>query len=70
MSRLADIVENHERLDELTGLFKHHGVNAEFVAEALVNRLERDAGTSGDPSTETVGLKELLEDLQQFRARF
>lgn len=75
MSRLQEVMENHHRLDELTGLFKHHGVNAEFVAEATVRHLELEQRGGGDhgaaePPAESAEFRELLEDLRQFQARF
>jgi len=66
MSRLIEVMENHARLDDLMSIIKHHGVNAAFVTNALVKSLdssEMDEDTEADFNL-------LLEDLQQYQARF
>lgn len=68
MSRLLAIMENHARLDELMAIIKHHGVNAAFVAEALVHSVEQQSSKEETPEKADFGL--LLEDLQQYQARF
>ncbi|MEK8126445.1 hypothetical protein WMW72_00800 [Paenibacillus filicis] len=43
MSRLHDIVENHQQLGQLTAVLTHYGVNAAFVASSLLQAFEQEA---------------------------
>ncbi|CAM4346651.1 hypothetical protein L1N85_22015 [Paenibacillus alkaliterrae] len=76
MSRLADIIENHQNLDQLFAIIKHHGVNAEYISIALIQQFEQ-ASENGDGGTEDKDTEdnkdysqELIDDLKQFCARF
>lgn len=66
MSRLNEIMDNHKNLDQLMSLFKHYGVNAEFVTAAVLHEFKKQGG--GQPGDEHTA--KLLEDLNQFHARF
>lgn len=65
MSRLTDIMENHQNLEQLFALLKHYGVNAEFVSASLMNEFEKLKEEQSEEET-----TELMEDLTQFYARF
>ena len=58
MSRLNEVVENHENLDKLNIILKHYGVSAEFVAHTLAEGFGQDKELP----------KELIEDMKQFCA--
>lgn len=71
MSRLTEIVDNHENLDQLFAILKHYGVNAEFITAALLNEFERlNEDSEEDEKEEKEDTAELFEDLAQFYARF
>jgi sulfur relay (sulfurtransferase) DsrF/TusC family protein len=65
MSRLTEIMENHDNLEQLFALMKHYGVNAEFVSASLLNEFEKLKEEEAEEET-----TELMEDLTQFYARF
>lgn len=65
MSRLTDIMDNHQNLEQLFALLKHYGVNAEFVTASLMNEFEKLKEEESEEET-----TELMEDLTQFYARF
>lgn len=75
MSRLSEIIENHKNLDDLFSIFKHYGVNAQFVAASVVEQFDQAAGEApqngGTPTdTETEPYPpDLIEDLKQYFAR-
>ena len=64
MSRLTEIMENHENLDQLFALLRHYGVSAEFITASLLAEFQNQKDDSDDQA------KDLLEDLNQFNARF
>lgn len=73
MSRLTDIIENHQNLDQFFSIIKHYGVSAEFLSQALINQFEsqseeEEAEEGADDSSDCS--QELLNDLKQFCARF
>ncbi len=68
MSRLHEIMENHENLEQLFALLKHYGVNAEFVSASLMNEFDKLKAEQSEESEEDT--TELIEDLNQFYARF
>lgn len=77
MSRLSDIMENHENLDQLLSIIKHYGVNAEYLNTALLQRFEQEAGqneegeeTEAEDEEMKAIPQELIDDLKQFNARF
>lgn len=72
MSRLTEIIDNHGQMDDLVALLKYYGVNAQFVAESLLESFEQLAQESkdGEAEEEIQIAPELLEDLNQFSARF
>jgi len=72
MSRLTEIIDNHNNLEQLFALLRHYGVNAEFVSASLLNEFaktkkeeEEDDAENNDES-----VSQFIEDLQQFYARF
>jgi hypothetical protein len=78
MNRLSEIIQNHGDLDNLVSLFKHYGVNAQFVAASVIEQFNQTSDENDDSSTEssteTEGsagnvTPELLEDLKQYCAR-
>jgi hypothetical protein len=76
MSRLTEIIDNHEQIDDLFALLKHYGVNAQFVAESLIESFEQIApeAKEDDAEDEAEGqtnlYPELLDDLKQYMSRF
>ncbi|AEI40086.1 hypothetical protein [Paenibacillus mucilaginosus] len=75
MSRLNEIMENHEQLEKLNALLKHYSVNAEFVTASLIEKLdclssssEEEEGEEGAAAQEPNA--ELLEDLKRFSSGF
>ena len=74
MSRLTEIIENHQNLDQLFAILKHYGVSAEFVSATLLIEF-RELQASQDEAKESeaaedADLAPLIEDLTQFDARF
>jgi len=75
MSRLSEIIENHKNLDELFSIFKHYGVNAQFVAASVVEQFDKAAGEApqnGGPQNDTETEPyppDFIEDLKQYFAR-
>jgi hypothetical protein len=74
VSRLTEIIENHQNLDQLFAILKHYGVSAEFVSATLLNEF-RELQASQDEAKESeaaedADLAPLIEDLTQFDARF
>ena len=63
MSRLREIVENHEHLDDLCAVLKHYGVNAEFVTAAVVEALNK--GSEEGEEQEQEPNADLTADLKQ-----
>jgi hypothetical protein len=80
MSRLTDIIDNHENLEQLFALLKHYGVSAEFVTASLLNELQNEengndgqndqGGGHDDSQMDDQQLQDLTDDLKQFYARF
>lgn len=73
MSRLTEIMDNHNHLDDLMSLLKHYAVSAEFVSFALIEQFkqkEEDASTNEELSEDQQYTSVLIEDLSQFFARF
>ncbi|MBD2862181.1 hypothetical protein [Paenibacillus oceani] len=74
MSRLSEIIENHKNLDDLLSIFKHYGLNAQFVAASVVEQIDQTAGQTPHDGTPTAAGTEpyppdLIEDLKQYFAR-
>lgn len=61
MSRMNEIIENHEHLDKLATLLKHYGVNAEFVTASLIEKFEGEQEETNE---------ELVSDLKQLYATY
>jgi hypothetical protein len=71
MSRLTEIIDNHENLEELFSLVKHYAVSAEFLAFSLIKQFETDNNEEVEVAEEDKQYTtELVEDLKQFYARF
>lgn len=75
MSRLNEIIDNHDNLDQLFSIIKHYGVNAQFVADSLCKEFENrcgseDSGDSADSEADQAFAKDIVEDLKLFAARF
>ncbi|MDF2925016.1 MAG: hypothetical protein K0R57_3930 [Paenibacillaceae bacterium] len=70
MSRVNDIIENHDNLEQLFSIIKHYGVNAQFVTESLQKEFECRCGKGEEEQADLAYAKELVEDLKQFSARF
>ena len=72
MSRLSEIIDNHQNLDQLFSIIKHYGVNAEYISTALVKQFEESMEQSEDESDEDSApySQALIDDLKQFCARF
>ncbi|WP_438444232.1 hypothetical protein [Gorillibacterium sp. sgz5001074] len=75
MSRLNEIIDNHDNLDQLFSIIKHYGVNAQFVADSLCKEFQsrcesEDAKESGDSEADQAFAQDIVEDLKQFTARF
>ncbi|WP_159881406.1 hypothetical protein [Paenibacillus puerhi] len=64
MSRLHEIVENHEQLGQLHAVLSYYGVNAAFVASSLLQALEQEQGQEEQQPPD----QELLTDLKQLIA--
>lgn len=67
MSRLIEIIENHNKLDDLIAIIKHHGVNAQFIADALLQTFEKDPT---EEDSDEANYKLLVEDIKQYQAQF
>ncbi len=65
MSRLTEMLENHENLNDLMSLLKHHAVNAEFISKSLIDQCNKQ----NDEDDQQYSL-DLIDDLHQFSARF
>lgn len=70
MSRVNEIIENHESLNQLFSIIKHYGVNAEFVTNALLEQFKQNQENENSDDTKESSTKELIEDLTQFIIRF
>lgn len=74
MSRLTDILDNHQNLDHFFSLIKHYGVSAEYLSLALIRQFENEADESEnnekDSEVNAAYSQELFVDLKQFYARF
>lgn len=71
MSRLTEIIENNEQLDQLFSLIRHYGMSAEFVTDALIHQLEQANEEGGDmPEEDKEYSKDMIDDLRQFSATF
>lgn len=79
MSRLAEIIDNHQNLDQFFSIIKHYGVSAEYICTALIQQFEQKSEqTDGDKEASKEESKEeskeypqeLVDDLKQFYARF
>lgn len=70
MTRLKEICENHSNLDELSSVLKHYSVNAQFVAESLIQSFEKNKSEDNeDNESEGKVNLELIEDLKQYIAK-
>ncbi|WP_166240430.1 hypothetical protein [Paenibacillus turpanensis] len=69
MSQLTEIIENHETLDQLTAIFKHHGISTEFIAQAVLEQFE-GLGDEEQEKEEKDRVEVLVGDLKQFLLRF
>lgn len=69
MSRLADIIDNHQNLDQFFSIIKHYGVSAEYLSLALISQFESESESSEDDA-EVNYSQEFMDDLKQFSARF
>lgn len=69
MSRVQQIVDNHKQLGELVALLKHHGLNAEYVCRALLEKCEEEMD-EGKNREESAQLQPFVQDLKQMIARF
>lgn len=58
MSRVNDIIENHEHLEKLNAILKHYSVNAEFITAKLINNFNEEEGNDQ--------YQDLIEDLKRF----
>jgi sulfur relay (sulfurtransferase) DsrF/TusC family protein len=72
LSRLNEIITNHENLEHLFSIIKHHGVNAEFISQAILEHFQPNQEDENENSEQESDdqAKQLLEDLTQFNARF
>ncbi|WP_028610024.1 hypothetical protein [Paenibacillus harenae] len=71
MSRLADILDNHQNLDHFFSIIKHYGVSAEYLSLALIRQFESESeGNEDDEEGNSGYSQELVDDLKQFCARF
>lgn len=72
MSRLSEIIENHNNLDGLMSILKHYGVNAQFVAASVIEQFDTMAGEESENKDNDDGNEnaDLLDDLKQYYARF
>lgn len=52
MNRLSEIIQNHSDLDNLVSLFKHYGVNAQFVAASVIEQFNQASDEKDDSSAE------------------
>jgi hypothetical protein len=69
MSRLAEIIDNHEHLDQLFSLMKHYGVNAEFIAAAVIEQFQNGEEKGAEGEENKTEQNDLVNDLKQFCAR-
>ncbi|TVY00273.1 hypothetical protein [Paenibacillus cremeus] len=65
MSRLNELLENHEQLDKLVNVLKHYSVNAEFVTASLIEKFGNSEEDDEQGSNE-----ELISDLKQLYATY
>ena len=72
MSRLSDIIDNHQNLDQLFSIFKHYGISAEFISAALIEQLDQVLNKDEDNGEEAdlADHEALLNDMKQYYARF
>lgn len=71
MSRLSEIIDNHQNLDHLFSILKHYGVSAEYLSLALINQFENEPeGNEEETEDNTAYSQDLVDDLNQFCARF
>lgn len=75
MSRLNEIIDNHQNLDQLFSIIRHYGVSAEFVSDALLKHFEERIEGEGDEEQQDseedkAYMAEIIDDLKQFTARF
>lgn len=61
MSRMNQIIENHEHLEKLAALLKHYSVNAEFITASLIEKFEGEQEEANE---------ELVSDLKQLFATY
>jgi hypothetical protein len=70
LSRLNEIIQNHENMEQLYSIIKHHGVNAEFVSLALLEQLKQNNPDENSEENNDENATLLIEDLTQYNARF
>lgn len=75
MSRLAEIIDNHQNLDDFFSIIKHYGVSAEYLSKSIIRQIESESEGNEENSEEnseenTAYSQELVDDLKQFCARF
>jgi hypothetical protein len=73
MSRLNEVMDNHDNLNDLLSVLKHYAVSAEFVSYALIEQFkqrEEDDKEDENAENDQQYTAELIEDLNQFHARF
>ncbi|MCZ8518111.1 MULTISPECIES: hypothetical protein [Paenibacillus] len=77
MSRLNEIMDNHQQLERLNALLKHYSVNAEFVTASLIDKLDCLSSSSSEEeegqeegSAAKEPNAELIEDLKRFSSGF
>jgi len=65
MSRLSEIIDNHDKLNRLYSILKHYGVSAQFVTTSVIEKFESIADEEQNNEMDTT---DLLEDLKLFCA--
>jgi hypothetical protein len=71
MSRLTDIIDNHQNLDRFFSIIKHYGVSAEYLSFALISKFESESESNEDDAQSKGDFsQDLIDDLKQFCARF
>ncbi len=71
MSRLNDIIDNHQNLDQLFSIMKHYGVNAEYITAGLLEQFKQEAESEEEGQAEGEDSRQdLIDDLKHFYARF
>lgn len=77
MSRLTEIVDNHDNLNDLLAILKHYAVSAEFVSFAVIEQFKKRNEENQETENEEENTEldqqyttELVEDLNHFYARF